>query len=290
MKRRFHRILSVTAVLLPVLLAACAKMAPPSGGPEDEEPPEILQTSPAEGEVNVDTETPVVIQFSEAVRKPTVSGSFSLSPPPLGDVRGSWKGKNLILTFDPPLLDDRTYVLTLGTQLADMRGVRREQAFHLAFSTGPTLDHGRIEGTLYTPDGSNVQGWLVLGFWTGREGEEQPDSLADPSRFVPDAATQAGVDGSFSMRNLKAGRWRVFAFNDSDKDRLWTRDVETVAVSPRELFVKDDSLAAPEVITLRAAPRVRTPKPRRLSVVRPDLLYVRFDRKPPTLDGSFVVF
>ena len=262
-------------------------MGAPPGGPVDKQPADILSTVPASDSTNVDVSTDIVIHFDEMVKRESLLTAFSLSPPPPGSVRAKWKGETLTLKFEPPLREDRTYVLTLGTDLADMRGNRLEDAFHLAFSTGDKLDRASIKGKLKN-EGSS-QGWNVIGYL-------MPDSLVendsirwepDPSHDLPDATTQAGVDGSWGLQNLRSGTWRVFAFNDQDKDRLYTPWLEALAVPPFDVIASEDSSFVGRELFLVAAPPRMIPQPVRVAARVRDQLEVKFDPTPQKLDALF---
>lgn len=297
-------------------LCGCAKVGPPPGGPVDKTPPEIAATYPHEGTINFDPGELIELEFSEAIKRESVAASFTVSPPPPGKVKAKWRGKKLKLIFDPPLLEDKTYVLTLGTQLKDMRGVAQENSFHLAFSTGDKLDRGAVKGKLYCKE-EEVFGWFVSGYLLDEFADNINDNQLnsqrdpDPSSEPPHASTQAAADGSWELRNLRQGRWRIFAYSDKDKDHLWTPGLDLLAVpsmdvdviEPTLLEQSDDMTAVVDSIevelpdteptaqflALVGKPRVQLPFPIRTSARTKDLVGIRFDRKLPSLDASYDV-
>lgn len=279
-----RRLLPLLLLLAGLSALGCAKMGPPSGGPVDKRPPEVLSTIPPADTTQVDGSMPIVISFSEEVRRESLLGAFSMSPPPPGRVRSKWKGDVLTLNFDPPLIPDRTYVLTFGTDLSDMRGNKLEDAIRLAFSTGEKLDQATVQGKLKTEGGS--QGWNVIGYLK----PEVMDTTVwepNPARDLPDATTQAGADGSWLLSNLRPGTWRVFAYKDQDKDRLHTPWLEPLAVPPYDVEASEDSSFVPrDVILVAAPPRVR-PTPVRVSAQLRDQLEVKFDPAPEEIRGLF---
>jgi len=265
-------------------------MGPPPGGPVDKRPPSVLETVPSMDSTNVDPSSDIEILFSEEIRRTSLRDAFSLSPPPTGTVRSSWKGRRLILHFDPPLKDDRTYVLTLGTGLSDMHGNQVQEAIHLAFSTGDRLDQGNLYGRLKA-EGSTL-GWNVFGYLLNdstRVDSTGAQRDPDPSRDLPDATTQANADGTWNLLNLREGNWRVFAFNDQDKDRLWTPWLEPIAVPPFDVEAREDSTwASREVVLIAAKPHL-LPEPNRVVVRVRDVFDVQFDHKPSNLDALFTL-
>lgn len=280
-------------ILVP-LLVGCAQFGPPSGGPEDKTPPAIVEVVPAHGSTAVDTATSVRIVFSERVSKTTLRPAFGMSPPPPGTVRSSWDGPDEVtLEFDPPLRDDRTYVITLGTQLADERRNQLQETAIVAFSTGDSLDSAFLTGSLVGPE--DPLGWSILGYFLGPTRDvthEDDDSTwaysgPDPSADAPDATTQTGQYGSWRLTHMKQGWWRVFAFKDQDADRLWTPWLESLAVPPFDVYASSDTTRTPRPVYLQPSPPVVLPQVARVQAQLKDLFLVRFDRAPHELDVEF---
>ncbi len=294
------------------MVGGCAKMGPPPGGPEDKKPPQVLRTDPEEGSINVSVDKEITFWFDERIERATLANAFTCSPPPPGEVRADWTGyKQVTLEFDPPLLDDRTYVITLGTELQDLRRNKGEESFHLAFATGNQLDQGLIKGKLFVPSGSDPVGWFVNAYYLGMglAKSENPypfdpaDSLApDPAYDLPDASTQAGKEGVWELRNLKSGWWRVFAFQDGDRDRLWTPKRESLAIPPSDVFVFAEKSTAPDstgeekktrpsgytsspYLALTGYAPVRHPYPDKLYTRTRNIVQVRFSPKLTSLDS-----
>jgi hypothetical protein len=267
---------------LALMALGCARTGPPPGGPRDETPPAVVETYPAPESVNVPVDVQVEVTFSERVVFGTLAKAFSLSPPPPGAVRAYPHGKRIEFHFDPPLLDDRTYVLTLGTGLTDEQNNQALESYHLAFSTGERLDRAWMDGTLKI--GGDESGWTIAGYFLDADSvSDDPD----PAYERPDAATQANRDGHWDLLYLKPGRWRVFAFKDQDGDRLWTPWSEKLAVPPYDIEVNEDTLFTPRSQVLVPADRPTSISPMRISSIVKNVLDVRFDRKPPSLEGEF---
>ncbi|MBZ0264660.1 Ig-like domain-containing protein [bacterium] len=305
MRMKVNHISPLIFVIL--LIIGCASMGPPGGGPEDKAPPEILHASPEAGSVLVDPTTDITIEFNESIREESLKQAFSLSPPPPGKVTAKWKSKSVTLSFDPQLAKDRTYVFTLGTTLSDKRNNTLKQSFHLPFSTGEQLDQAKLTGQLVDANGS-VQGWNIVAYLldttapstnTANDSSAAPfadshsssDSLMikertdpDPAFDLPDAATQTGEDGAWELSHLREGQWRVFAFQDGNGDRLWTKTTEAIAVPSRDMLASADSSKQLEHLVLYGASHDMLPNLREVVARYRDMLLVRFDRKPPSLN------
>ncbi len=210
-------------------VAGCASQVTPSGGPEDTVPPSIVVSSPGPGELNFGKRV-IRLEFSEYVDRRSFQESAYLSPSP-GDLRFEWGGREVEIFFEGELRPQTTYILTVGTDLKDIRNNRLASAFILAFSTGGTIDSCRVEGRVRdaAPGGVMVLAYDVSG---GRG-----DTL-NPARVKPDYLTQTGADGRFTLRNMKEGRYRLMALRDLFRDLLYNPQTDGYAMAAADLLLE----------------------------------------------------
>ncbi|GJQ20189.1 MAG: hypothetical protein HBSIN02_05440 [Bacteroidia bacterium] len=231
---------SLSAFIAGVLLVSCAGQAPPPGGPEDYEPPEIVSVFPAPYTTGY-KEHRIALEFNEFVDRTSVNESIFISPA-VGPLEFDWSGKEVEIAFEQKLRENTTYVVTVGTDVKDLRrGNRMAKAFTLAFSTGNFIDRGRIEGTVYaaSPDKS-PEGVMVFAYNLDRM---NPDTL-DPSVQEPDYITQTGSDGGFFFRHITIGRYRLYAVRDEFRNLRYDAETDEFGVLQRDVVLTDaDTLA-----------------------------------------------
>jgi hypothetical protein len=224
---------SLGSVLFSVLIIfGCATQIPPSGGPPDTTPPQIIKTFPKNGSVNF-KENFVEVEFSEYVDKRSVQDAIFISPYIEGEIKYKWSGRKLKIIFPQKLKENTTYVITFGTEIRDINaGNKMRESFTLAFSTGQKIDTGSIEGKIYTEkENFMVFAYLIDGL--------NPDTLS-PIHTKPDYATQAGKDGTFKFQFIKFGKYRLFAINDRTKNFLYDPSVDDYGVYWNDIAI--DSL------------------------------------------------
>ncbi len=225
--KRLHSFLpSSFLFLLSFLSISCAVQQGPQGGPIDTEPPSIIFTAPAEYSTNV-RDKRILLEFSKYVDQRTVEESIFVSPY-VGELEFDWSGKEVEITFTDPLRNNTTYVITAGTDIRDLHNSNRmAQAFTLAFSSGATIDRGAIEGRVYTmkpedkPEGVMIFAYAIDGI--------NADTL-NPGTIKPDYITQTGTNGTFSLRHLSFGSYRIVAVRDEYRNLLYDREVDEFAV------------------------------------------------------------
>ena len=238
--------------LIAVVLA-CARQGFPPGGPVDRTPPQIVRTYPEQGAVRVPLDATIEIEFSERVRPGTVEDVLFLSPAPLEPLKLKWKGKRLLIHVPGGLRPARTYVLTIGAGARDLRNNMMRESVLLAFSTGDSLDRGRIGGSVWSAEG-RATGVLVAAY----DLNERPQP--DPARDGADYFSQTGEDGRFTLGFLRRSRYRVFAWEDRDANRLWSVGEEAIGVPWRDVSLLD-SLSCDGVLLRLAALDTVAPRP-----------------------------
>jgi hypothetical protein len=248
---------------------SCARQGFPPGGSEDKTPPEVVATVPLQHAVNVPVGQAVTIEFSEPVNEKGAVDNLFIVPIPARWPEVTWKsgGRIVTLRFPAALRTNATYVITIGSKTVDRQNNPMKDSYILAFSTGETIESGRIRGRVIpyhwlgkSPE--NVAGVDVAAY---RVGEGAPsDSLSkttgsashdpDPRTDVPDYATQTNSDGTFTLNGLSNARYRLFAIGDRDRNGFYTVGEDMIGVAPDDVILAaGDSLAlAPQIAVSEA--------------------------------------
>jgi uncharacterized protein (DUF2141 family) len=221
-------------IALTGLIASCAKMGPPPGGPEDERGPQVEDVFPMSGATNVSEEIEIRVRFDEAVNRRSVEDAVFLSPDPGERVRFYWRGRLLRIRYLDLLITDRTYVITIGSSARDIRGNPVGEPFTLAFSTGDHIDQGRIIGQIAreeTPQNLNLWAYSLCDTAT-----------PNPQKDIPEYRTQPNASGTFRFTYLKPDTYRVFAVFDAARDGFWNPSVDRIGIPSGDVVVTDESL------------------------------------------------
>ncbi len=208
LKLRKYKLISI---ILVIILYSCANIQPPSGGPKDEEPPFITEFYPPDKTLNYNKDF-VEIEFSEWVNRNQVVQNVMVSP--VSEVSYKWSGRTLRIIFEKEKRENATYLISLGTQYSDNAGNKPDSAFSMTFSTGNTIDSGRIEGFVY---GTNAAGSFIYAY---RLNDKNPDTL-NPEITPAEYRTQIGNNGSFSLLALPDGDYRIMVVKTQFRDNLF---------------------------------------------------------------------
>ena len=140
-----RRLPTLFLIALCVLAATCAKRGMPGGGPPDETRPFVEGILPMSGSTEVGTRTDIRVTFSEPMKKRTVEMGLVVSPPCRYRER-YWEGDTYVLVPQDELIPNTTYLVSVSNKATDSHGLKMKSTFVGGFSTGVTIDAGRISG------------------------------------------------------------------------------------------------------------------------------------------------
>lgn len=205
-----------TAVFaLTSLVFSCATPTQPTGGPQDQSPPRIIETEPKNGTVNFDGNE-VRFYFDKYVNRESFATAFRISP--LVGIRYdlSWRGRSVRVQFDEPLPDTTTVIFTIGTEFSDTNRNRITQPFVLALSTGDTIDEGEIQGkVLDARTGKGKQDAFVFLY-------REPFNLESQADYVAETDTSGAVNFTY----LRTGRYKALWVDDRNRNNRWNQSNE----------------------------------------------------------------
>jgi hypothetical protein len=270
-----RQVVVALAIAATAMLAGCAGQVAPSGGPPDTIPPSILRTSPDSNATRV-LPSSIELEFSEYVERRTVEEAMFISPY-LGKLEFDWSGTDVTIRWPEQLRNNTTYVLTVGTDVSDIRaGNRMAHAYTLAFSTGDSIDRGMISGRVFD---EHPEGVMIFAYGLR---DLLPDTL-DPTHTRPQYIMQTGSDGTFRLRNIAFGTYRVIAVRDEYRNLLYDREIDQYGVATKDPEVNENR---PEVSNLWfRLSKEDTTRPFLASVTAIDVrhLLVRFSEPVDTL-------
>ncbi|MFH0734453.1 MAG: Ig-like domain-containing protein [bacterium] len=205
-----------------IIINGCANQLPPSGGPPDKIPPEIIISYPVDGTTNFDDDH-IAFEFSEYIDKRTFQEAVFISPKIEGKIEYDWSGTEVNIYFNSDLLKkNTTYTINLGTDIVDLNNRNKMlQSYTLTFSTGDSIDYGEINGKIYSESKNNIMVYAYI---------DNGDTI-NPIVRKPDYLTQSGKDGGFLLKGLKYGNYEIFAFSDELRDLLYNVGEDSYSVA-----------------------------------------------------------
>ena len=241
-----------------ILFLSCARQIPPSGGPDDKNPPLVRYTVPPIGTVKCPPGAKITFVFSEWINGKTAEKCVSIFPPPFKGVKVSASGRKIEIRPVRAFAESTTYHIELNTSLLDLHGNSIGTPFHFFFSTGTTIDSGKVFGCVSFTDLKGLQPKVAL-FALGAA--PPPDTILFG---LPSYVVQTDSSGGFSFDHIHKGSYEIMAFADANNNNRFEPGKEA-AFGPEEKTYTLDSATGP--LTLypmkcdTAADRIASIKP-----------------------------
>ena len=192
------------------LLISCAKTSQPTGGPKDETPPTLVTITPENGTTNF-TSREIKLVFDEDVQVKNARTQILITPRTDVNYDIKVRRNEVTLVFDSLLDANTTYTISFRESIQDITEGNPPERLQLAFSTGPELDSLSISGNVYEMlDGTIPEKATVVLY----RATDTTDIFTD----LPYYFTETLDSGTFFLQNLKQGEYKLFAFQDNNRN------------------------------------------------------------------------
>lgn len=237
-----------------MLLAGCAKIVTPIGGPKDTTPPAITKEVPQNGCNNFSGNS-IKITFNEFVTLNNTFENVLISPPLPHQPTFSLSGKTLVIKFTDTLQSNQTYNIGFANCIQDFTEGNPIPFYNFAFSTGEAVDSFMLQGTVTDAKTTKkTSGCFVFAY------SKDIDSL--PLTTRPQYITKTQPNGSFTIKNIKSGNYKLFALKDINNNLIFDLPNEEIAFAektaeaipmpkeaPKDSTVTPDTLKETETVT-----------------------------------------
>ncbi len=198
----------VLLLVLPVLLSRCAQVAQPPGGKKDSLAPKLLKSIPTNRQLNY-TGRVVELQFNEYVNIENLQQKTVITPQDSNTFQTKILPQGLRITFNKPLQPNTTYTINFSDAIKDVTERNVATDTKIVFSTGPKLDSLGLTGTVDDADTRLPAKNVVVGLFA-------PTDTLPITRKRPAYFSRTDTSGRYLIENVRAGTYKVFAFNDAD--------------------------------------------------------------------------
>ena len=218
MKQKFRLFI----FFIPLLIYACAKQVPLTGGPKDVAPPELVSATPALNSTNFKSKT-IKLKFNEYVKLNNVSQNLIISPPLDENPTVKLKGKTIEVKIDTSKLKkDVTYTLTFPDVIGDENENNLISSFVYAFTMGEIFDSLSIAGTLIDVLTQKPEADVTVLLHS-----DFSDSIF--YKNMPDYVARTDKNGKFLIPNIAEKPYHIFALKDINKNFKFDLPTEKIA-------------------------------------------------------------
>ncbi|EMR03100.1 Ig-like domain-containing protein [Cesiribacter andamanensis] len=188
----------------------CANVGSPTGGSKDTIPPQLLTSLPLSGSVNY-KQGIIRMEFSEAVVLKNLQSQLIISPRTSVPYKTRVNRNVVELRFDKPFADSTTYTFNFRDGIVDITEGNPVPNLYLAFSTGSYLDSLRLQGNVQRALTNAAADGATVAIYDARD---TLNIFSDKPLYF----TKTDKEGNYEIRNLKRGRYLVYAFNDKNNN------------------------------------------------------------------------
>ncbi len=221
-----------------MLYNGCANIVAPTGGPEDEEPPVMIRSTPPNFTTNYQGQD-VRMFFDEFVELKDLRQNLLISPPLENDPEMRLRGRSIIMSVSDELLPNTTYNFFFGESVVDITEGNPIPNFQFVVSTGDYVDSLSVKGKLVNAFTLQPEEGVFVMLY---------DSIFDsvPLLQRPVYLSKTNEQGEFRINNMREGEFLIFALRDLNSNYIYDNPDEEIA------FL--DSLITPYYIEERRPP------------------------------------
>lgn len=203
------------------ILAACASIGSPEGGPRDETPPRILKCQPENMATN-NQKKKVTLTFDEYINIENASEKVVVSPPQLEMPDIKTVGKKIHITLHDSLKSNTTYTIDFSDAIVDNNEGNPMGQFTYSFSTGENIDSMEVSGTLLAAENLEPIKGMLVGLYSNLE-----DSAF--TTLPIERVSRTNGSGQFTIKGVAPGKYRIFGLQDMDGDFRFSQKSEMIA-------------------------------------------------------------
>lgn len=198
----------IYALGLMFVIAACATVEKPNGGPKDFTAPKMKTAMPADSSVNFSS-TRIILEFDEFIKLNNPNSQVIINPFPKEKPEFSVQGKKVKIELKDSLLSNTTYHIFFGNAVQDITENNPAAGLDYVFSTGSFLDSCSING---------FAGDAFTNRFTDKAWVMLYRNIADLRDTLPVYIAHVNDKGAFRFRNIAPGTYYLCALEDNNSN------------------------------------------------------------------------
>jgi len=219
----------ITTLAIVVILASCAKVVAPTGGPKDITPPILVRSVPALKSTNFKGKE-IIITFNKFIEPlKDANNQVTISPPPEKQPEMKLKGKSIVIKFAEDLKPNSTYNIFFGDAILDLNEGNIKKNFYFTFSTGDKIDTLELRGRVNNAETGLPEKDIIIALYTGMQ-----DSL--PMKERPYYVGKSNISGDFTIKYLANKSYKIFALKDANSNLKYDLPTEAIAFEPKPVI------------------------------------------------------
>lgn len=225
----------VFAILILLFFERCAQQVPPTGGKRDSIPPNLVESNPLNKTLNFKGKK-LELFFDEYVVVDNINQKLVITPEADNPYSYKQNGMSVSLSFKNQFKDSTTYTLNFGDAIKDFAEKNPAKNLKIVFSTGNSLDSGRVYGTLKDIRTNKPIFDALVGLYN------VSDTL-NIAKQKPYYFSRTDSSGIFSIENIQTRQYKLIAIDDKNRNMLYNAKDERMGFLGKTITAGTDSAA-----------------------------------------------
>ncbi len=213
------------------VVVSCANPIPPTGGPRDLDPPQLLSTTPEYKTLNFNG-SEIIMEFDEYIKEENLLTQLMITPNLEGLYNYRVNRNRITLSFEEPFDSATTYTLNFREGIKDITEGNVPPNLNFVFSTGNFLDSASVNGVVRNLMTKEPLEDITISLYI------DPDTVTvfdSPPRY----STLTDKEGRFVLENIKTGNYLIYAVADKNRNLKLETRTEAYGFHPTPLHLND---------------------------------------------------
>ena len=232
MRIKYIVLISFLSLIIVEMLLSCAQIVAPTGGKKDTLAPKIVKMFPVNQSKNYNGKQ-IDILFDEYISVDNIQQQLSITPNLEGTYETKILPKGARLTFDKHFKENTTYSLNFRNTFKDMNERNVAKNIRLVFSTGKVIDSLKVNGKVRNPLTNKPMMDVSVGLYV------YSDTL-NPKKIKPYYFMKTDSSGIFTIENVAAGKYRIYAVTDVNNNLLYDEAKENLGIITDTITLKSN--------------------------------------------------
>jgi uncharacterized protein (DUF2141 family) len=180
----------------------------PTGGKKDTIPPVVIRSIPDSPTINFHNHS-IQLFFNKLIQLNNAPANVYVTPSLKYPLITTSKRNGLDIKIKDTLEANTTYTVNFGNTIEDLTENNIKKDLQFVFSTGPYIDSLQLHGKIFSAQTLLPDSNYLVMLYTTRD-----DSVV--AKHKPYYYTRTKGNGSFKMKNLRAGTYKLFVLGDLD--------------------------------------------------------------------------
>lgn len=230
----------IPLVIVVLSLPSCARRGSITGGPKDTIAPQLLFSYPKNLSTNF-TGNEIKLQFNEYIKLKDLQKQLVVSPPMNNtpEILPQTASKTLTIRIKDTLKPYTTYSFNFGQSIQDNNEGNPYSQFKYVMSTGPTIDSLKLGVKIKDALERKTDNFVSVMLYEVNSAYNDSMVYKKQPQYVINTLDSLK---SVVLENLKAGKYRLIAVKDVNKNNKYDSKTEKIAFQKDYITLPNDTL------------------------------------------------